>query len=226
MPALDVVRRSLITTGRWFPPGPARRLHTATGYLGVGRWLKQNCLGRGQCARVREELWDQIGQQVRDRRVLYLEFGVAGGVATRYWSRLLCHPESHLHGFDSFEGLPETWGTMPKGTFSQNGKIPHIDDPRVQFFKGWFEDTLPGYRPPAHDVLVLNLDADLYSSTALVLSILQPWIQAGTYIYLDEFSSPDHEFRAFSEFVARTSARFSLLASTPLYRQVVFQRLA
>ena len=35
-----------------------------------------------------------------------------------------------------------------KGLFSTNGQPPQIDDPRVKFFKGWFEETLPHYRPP------------------------------------------------------------------------------
>lgn len=226
VPPLDPLRGSLIHTGRWLPGGFARKLQNVTGYLEVGRWLRENNFGPGHGAKVREDLWEQIGQSVRDQNVLYLEFGVAAGAATRYWSRLLRNPASNLHGFDSFEGLPEKWGTMPKGTFSQDGKIPQVDDPRVKFFKGRFQDTLPQYEPPVHDVLVLNLDADLYSSTALILGVLHPWIKPGTYVYLDEFSSPQHEFRAFSEFVARTGAGFSLLGSTPLYRQVAFQRLA
>src|ERR1017187_1233263 len=60
--------------------------------------------------------------------------------------------------------------------------IPQIDDNRVEFFKGWFE-TLPKYRCPPHEVLVINLDADLYSPTISVLRALQINIVPGTYIY-------------------------------------------
>ena len=45
--------------------------------------------------------------EVQDQRVLYLEFGVFRGRTIRYWSRKLRHPETRLHGFDSFEGLPD-----------------------------------------------------------------------------------------------------------------------
>jgi hypothetical protein len=31
--------------------------------------------------------------------------------------------------------------------------------PRVKFFKGWFEETLPGHSVPDHDVMVVNFDA-------------------------------------------------------------------
>ena len=86
-------------------------------------------------------------------RVLYLEFGVFDGRATHVTGqKLLRHPESHLHGFDSFEGLPESWAGMDrgKGYFSTNGVIPQIDDARVRFFKGLvFKITLLNLQGPA-----------------------------------------------------------------------------
>ena len=39
--------------------------------------------------------------------------------------------------------------------------MPVINDPRVKFFKGWFDQTLTTYSVLPHDVLVVNLDADL-----------------------------------------------------------------
>ena len=64
--------------------------------------------------------------------------------ATRYWSKLLQNPRSKLQGFDSFEGLPQDWlPHRPRGYFSLHGEIPPVDDGCVQFFKGWFEQTLP-----------------------------------------------------------------------------------
>jgi hypothetical protein len=80
------------------------------------------------------------------------------------------------------------------------GRLPQIDDPRVSFQKGLFSDTLPGLKLPKHDLLVLNMDADLYSSTAYVLNTLRDRIAVGTYIYFDEFSDSKHELRAFDEF--------------------------
>ena len=165
----------------------------------------------------REELFDLVGKQVRDREVLYLEFGVFQGEATRRWSKLLLNPKSKLHGFDSFEGLPENW--LPhrqKGCFATDGTIPRIDDSRVAFFKGWFNETLPTYKCPSHEVLVINVDADLYSSAICVLKALKNEIVPGTYIYFDEFADRENELRAFSEFVLDTEMRFELLGAKVL----------
>ena len=133
------------------------------------------------------------------------------------WSQALKNPNSHLHGFDSFEGLPANYddvgGKYIKGWFSTGGQIPKVEDPRVKFFKGWFEETLPEYGLPEHDVLVINLDADLYASTIYVLRSLKDRIRSGTYVYLDDMSRPDHEPRAFEEFMAETGLKFKPLAA-------------
>lgn len=63
---------------------------------------------------------------------------------------------------------------------------------------------------PLHEVLVINLDADLYSSTICVLKVLKDEIIPGTYIYFDEFNR-NHELRAFDELMNETGMRFSLV---------------
>jgi hypothetical protein len=172
----------------------------------------------------RTELFDMVGREVGDREVLYLEFGVHEGEATRYWSKLLTNPNSKLHGFDSFEGLPEDWHSqMPKGHFSTNGRMPVIDDERVQFFKGWFDQTLPAYQVPEHEVLVLNFDADLYSSTLCALQNLAPHIVPGTYLYFDEFPDAMHELRAFAEFCSSSPRKFVLRGATTSLISALFQ---
>lgn len=175
----------------------------------------------------KEQVFDLIAQDIGGKRVLYLEFGVWQGQTVRYWSKLLTNPESKLHGFDSFEGLPEDWDLKwPKGTFSTGGRIPQIDDSRVMFFKGWFEDTLADYELPPHDVLVINFDADLYSSTIYVLNRLKDAIVPGTYLYFDEFQDGRHEFRAFNEFLQATGMRFAMVGATSALQQVAFRRIA
>jgi hypothetical protein len=203
------------------------RLSTTLKYLEIGLMLRQ--LGYRLRPRVdkREELFDLVGREVGNREVLYLEFGVYQGKATRYWSKMLSHPQSKLHGFDSFEGLPETWtDTMAKGYFSTGGAIPVIDDPRVQFFKGWFDQTLAAYQVPEHDVLVLNLDADIYSSTIYVLNRMSAYIVPGTYLYFDEFNDPQNELRAFMEFTSSSKRKFVLRGATNSLQNVLFQCVA
>jgi len=172
----------------------------------------------------RAEVFDVVGAAVRDDLVLYLEFGVFEGASMRHWSTALKNPASLLHGFDSFVGLPEDFDFKhPKGYFDVDGSFPDIDDERITYFKGWFEDTLPAYEVPDHDVLVVNLDADLYSSTSLVLEYLLPHIVAGTFIYFDDFSRPDHEPRAFHEFTAKSGLRFEPVVADRSLNYVFFQ---
>jgi hypothetical protein len=161
-------------------------------------------------------VFDTVIDQVRDRKVIYLEFGVFRGAAMKYWSTHLKHPETVLHGFDSFEGLPESWANLNKGAFNTDGELPEINDPRVRFFKGWFDDILPTYRLPEgnFESLVINMDADLYSSTACVLRHLRPHIGPGTFIYFDNLSHPDHEPKAFEEFLRLTRRRFRPISAT------------
>jgi hypothetical protein len=194
-------------------------------YLDLGRWMRQKGYKLSHRFAEREQLFDHVAKAVADRAVLYLEFGVYEGTATRYWSRALLNPNSNLHGFDSFEGLPEDWNSeCIRGYFSAGGRAPQIDDNRVKFFKGWFEETLPNYKYPEREVLVVNMDADLYSSTIFVLRELKDQIIPGTYIFFDEFNTMEHEFRAFDEFINETGMRFSLVGFADSMQHVVFRR--
>src|SRR5205823_4350509 len=120
---------------------------------------------------------------------LYLEFGVYKGASIRYWSQLMKDSDARFDGFDTFAGLPEDWRTSrPKGDFSTQGTVPEMNDSRVRFFKGLFEESLPAYRPPRHDQLIIHLDADLYSSTIGPLRTLRHLIVPGTFLLFDEFN--------------------------------------
>jgi hypothetical protein len=158
--------------------------------------------------------------------VLYLEFGVAEGASMRYWSRLLDNPESRLHGFDSFEGLPEDWAFgWQAGCFSVQGKPPEFDDPRVELFTGWFTDTLPYYVwPESYEKLVVCIDCDLYSSASYVLGAIEERISPGTVLYFDEFHHYADELRAFDELAHRTGWSFEILAATRDFSQIAFKR--
>lgn len=200
-------------------------LNAMLNYLEVGRWMREHgFVPAPRCAR-REELFDRIAAEVAGKDVLYLEFGVHRGASIACWSGLLKGPNDHLHGFDSFEGLPEDWNAMVgKGHFSTDGQAPVIDDPRVRFFKGWFEDTLPRYTPPEHNQLIINIDADLYSSTAFVLGHLKDRMPVGTFVYFDEFCDRLQELKAFDEFLAATGMQFQLVGATRTLAHVAFRR--
>ena len=185
-------------------------------YMKLGRWMAVNDFHVERRVPDRSAVFAAVAEQVHDKPVLYLEFGVFKGASMRYWSAALNHPETRLHGFDSFEGLPEDFdvdGPHTKGAFDVGGKVPQMDDSRVQFFKGWFNEVLPTYQLPKHEVLVIALDADLYSSTRYVLHRLHPFIKPGTFIYFDDMSRPEHEPRAFKEFMQESGLRFRLVAA-------------
>jgi hypothetical protein len=146
----------------------------------------------------------------------YLEFGVFKGTSYRWWAENNRHAESSFVGFDSFEGLPEGWSGWAKGAFSTGGQLPEISDRRCSFVKGLFQDTLPRWLT-GRDFsrrTVINLDADLYSSTLLVLTQLLPKLRNDDILILDEFSSYLHEYRAFSDATAAYPKGFVPVART------------
>jgi hypothetical protein len=183
--------------------------------LEMGRWLSDSRYTCKSFFATRECLFKEIARSIENRVVLYLEFGVWQGASMQLWSTLIKHPQSKLHGFDSFVGLPEDWMSgFQKGHFSTNGLLPNVADSRVSFFKGWFHETLPNYALPPHDILVVSIDCDLYLPARYVLDFLAPHFRPGDFVYFDEFHIPRHEVRAFREFRQNNGIVFSLYGAT------------
>jgi Macrocin-O-methyltransferase (TylF) len=209
---------------------PSSMLHWAGRSLDVlqtGRWMRDRGYETSHRVSSRYALFDLAAERLGESKILYLEFGVAAGDATRYWSQVLRGRDARLHGFDTFEGLPMDWTRKkPKGLFDQAGQLPLVEDDRVEFFKGLFSDTLPGYAAPEHDRLIVCLDADLYSSTGYVLNWLseRALIRPGAMLYFDEFNYPAHELRAFEELCDTTGMRFRLIAATYDLAGALFER--
>lgn len=125
----------------------------------------------------------------KDSPILYLEFGVADGKSMRKMVDIFNHPMSRFIGFDSFIGLPEEWLMHKRGAFSTNGQTPTIEDGRVNFVEGWFQNTVPtaikSLSKNKKTVLV-HFDADLYSSTIFLMS--QLWNLFPVYYFIfDDF---------------------------------------
>ena len=168
----------------------------------------------------RFELYDHLNRSVLSNAAIeYLEFGVYRGASIRRWAEINTHEDSRFIGFDTFEGLPETWEhfleTSHAGLYDTGGEAPRIDDPRVRFVKGLFQATLPGFllsRTGDPGQLVLHLDADLYSSTKTVFDLLGDRVVPGTVIQFDEyFNYPgwqQGEYKAFQEFVESRGVEF------------------
>jgi hypothetical protein len=205
-----------------------RGLNDILNYLHVGWWLSSHGFEGGVRVASRYDLFDLIAAEVGSERLLYLEFGVHEGVSMRYWSKLITTRDSHLHGFDSFLGLPHDWSYAghPRGYFSTEGVPPLFDDPRVRLFVGWFDETLPNYDWPEHDQLVVMLDADLYSSTATVLGLIKERLALGAYLYFDQFHHRADELRAFAEFLDEHAMTFRLVGASKELTNVLFQRIS
>jgi O-methyltransferase len=206
--------------------GPLRKpAQLIEGYARFRDWVQANA-----CEAVfnnRLEIFDYLNRSILNEEPIdYLEFGVYEGASIRYWSQLNRCPTSRFFGFDSFQGLPEDWHgaalgtiTLKRGSFDVAGAIPAIDDRRVEFVKGYFQDSLPSFLEHFRPLnrMVIHMDADLYTSTMYVLCSLDHVIPKGTLIMFDEFASPNHEFRALADYAASFRRKYRLVAQTKVH---------
>ncbi len=153
----------------------------------------------------REDLWAEVVKKIgADTPVSLLEFGVYKGNSMRFWASEFGHAKSTFHGFDSFEGLPEDWaGKMVKGTFSTDGTTPDVADHRVNFYKGWIQNTLPDFlhskSVDPSNTLIVHIDVDIYSAALFVLCAC--WFELDEfYIIFDEFAVDEN--LAMEDFIA------------------------
>jgi len=163
----------------------------------------------------REQLWalGLEGIQGRDRAITYVEFGVYRGDSIRHFAQANANPESLFVGLDSFEGLPEKWGTRGTvGQFNVEGQIPKIDDSRVRFLKGWFQNTWDQLQAliEGRNNLVVHYDADLYSSTLFTLARIDSLGLPYT-AFFDEFTG--EETRALYNYKESFNASVSFLGT-------------
>lgn len=146
---------------------------------------------------------------------LYAEFGVNNGGTITYIAKQ--KPKQVIHGFDSFEGLPEDWSgnAMAAGYFNRNGRLPKVPA-NVVLHPGWFDVTAPKFAEEHKGPLAfLHVDCDLYSSTATIFDVLGDRIVPGTVIVFDEyFNYPNwlsHEHKAFTEYQCSSDKKYKYI---------------
>jgi hypothetical protein len=152
---------------------------------------------------------------------LVLEFGVRRGTSLR---RIADRAGQEVHGFDSFEGLPEGWGTAKAGLLTTGAELPKVPA-NAHLHPGLFENTLPGFLAGhAGPVRFVNVDSDLYSSARTVLFALADRLQKGAVLVFDELvgnpSWKDDEFKALMEFKEAFGVAFEIFALSPATKQV------
>ncbi|MFD0739539.1 class I SAM-dependent methyltransferase [Lysobacter koreensis] len=156
---------------------------------------------------------------------LTLECGVYFGRSLR-----LIAERTHgaVHGFDSFQGLPEAWSAHEgAGAYSTAGRLPKVTA-NVELHAGWFEHTLPPFFA-AHPgpIRLLHIDCDLYSSTRSVLDAADAHLVPGSVLVFDDFLGypgyEQHELRAFEEYADARGLGWELIAAALLGREVALR---
>jgi len=164
-------------------------------------------------------------QNLSGQAVDYVELGVSRGLSFQWWVKSNSNPDSRFYGFDTFEGLPEKWGQFEKGSMSAS--VPQVPGDRHEFFKGLFQETLPGFlssgKMQKHKFKIIHLDADLFSSTLYALTSIHPFLNKGDILIFDEFNVPTHEFKAFMDYVDSYYVKYEVLAAVNNYFQVAIR---
>lgn len=149
----------------------------------------------------------------------YFEFGVSGGYSFRWWLANNKNAGSKFYGFDTFEGLPESYGSFEKGSMAAALESLNITDTRASFYKGLFQDTLvpflENYKNERRKLI--HMDADLFSATIFSLSQLYRFLKDGDILMFDEFAVPKHEFMAFKIFTESFYINYEVIGAANNY---------
>lgn len=116
---------------------------------------------------------------------IIMELGVYQAGSTNEIAQTL--KDRTVHGFDSFEGLPEKWRDgFEKGAFSMSN-LPIVEK-NVKLHVGWFDKTLPIFQKEIgnEQIALCHVDCDLYSSTMTFFDEMNDNIQEGTILCFDE----------------------------------------
>ena len=161
---------------------------------------------------------------------LNCEFGVHEGFTINRIAKFI--GDEIIYGFDSFEGLPESWQmndsiSLDQGHFA----IPELPlvAPNVRLVKGWFETSIPIWQLTHKDTIkFIHIDCDLYSSTKTVLNALNNQIFPGSVIVFDEFyywarpneytNWADHEYRALGEWISDHNRKFEIICRNNFFQ--------
>ncbi|MBK7130844.1 MAG: class I SAM-dependent methyltransferase [Crocinitomicaceae bacterium] len=175
----------------------------------------------------REDLFRHVIQTEKIESVDYLEFGVSKGHSFRWWANEIKSTDARFYGFDTFTGLPENWGPFKAGDMSNGNEPPKMDDGRCQFYQGLFQQTLLPFLATYKNEnrKVIHMDADLYSATLYVLTLITPYLKKGDIIFFDEFNVPMHEYKAFTEWANSFYIKYEVVGSVNNFYQTAVKIL-
>lgn len=169
----------------------------------------------------RYKLYEAIAgsEQLFQKPIHYLEFGVAGGHSIKWWLDRNTHNDSKFFGFDTFEGLPEKWGAFKQGDMAFPVEQLGITDSRALFYKGLFQQTLLPFLENYNGDLkkLIHIDSDLFSSALFVMTQLYRFLKPGDILLFDEFAVPQHEFLAFKIFTESFYIKYEVIGAANNY---------
>lgn len=167
-------------------------------------------------------LRNQVNRQLVSSGLI-LEFGVATGRTLNHIGRIFSNKT--VHGFDSFEGLPENWTSrMPAGFFARSS-LPSVRK-NCELHVGWFDNTLPKFLSTNEKlpIALLHVDSDLYSSAKTILTLLNSQLVKDTVIIFDEYINYPgwelDEFRAWQEFVNDNNITYEYIGRVSSHQKV------
>lgn len=208
-------------------------LETFVYFVTFSKWLKKhkppildNKRIEKNHTKRRYQLHQELFKQEKlDDEITYLEFGVASGTSMQWWVNFNTNKNSKFFGFDTFSGLPEAWFTNKKGDFTQDGIFPEINDTRLQFVKGLYQETLSDFLTK-HEFTtrkVIHIDADLYSSTLFVLTTLHPYLNKDDIIIFDDFAYLMGEYRALVHYEKAYYTKYDVIGAVNNYAQIAIK---
>lgn len=130
--------------------------------------------------------------------------------------------DRHYYLFDSFEGCPKArtidgiqakeWQQDVNSPLYYNNSSADIGfsrdvmnragASRCSIVKGWFEQTLPGFKAEG-GIAILRLDADWYESTMICLEYLFPQVNEGGVTIIDDYFTFEGCARALHDYLSR-----------------------
>ncbi len=177
---------------------------------------KFNTLKKAKIFKTKHDIWNSIIKKFSQTKLDYFEFGVFDGKSIKYFSENLKNIDNKFTGFDSFNGLPDVYNhpSLKKGDFSTNGNIPTINDPRVKFIKGFFNqkknEIKKVIKEATNHTQFVHFDADIYSSTQYLLYLLDE--VTPYYALFDEFGGD--EARALYHYLISTDKNIEIESTT------------
>jgi len=150
-------------------------------------------------------------------RTFVMEFGVYKAGMINHQAKKF--PKLKFFGFDSFEGLRDSWsGMAPQRLYDLGGRLPRVR-PNVTLVKGWFSETGPRWKAEnatAGTPLLVHVDCDTYAATVDALELCSGYVEHGLIIHFDDyFGFPNWRvggFKAMQEWTERLGLRVTYLS--------------